>query len=167
MMKTKPDNKIIIHWILITALLGVLLYYIENKSILYLTGSLIILSLIFNRITYLKLKADSILITKNNFLFVPTYKFLINLNDITRLSLIDYRDIEINNSRKYSEFEAVVIVEAITGTLFYKPNFILVIDLIPNKRVEFEINADRKSMLKLITVLQKQIHEHKNKSYGI
>jgi len=122
---------------------------------------------IFNRITYLKLKADTLLITKTNFLFVPTYKFLINLNDIVRLPLTDYRDIHINNFRKYVEFEAVVVVEALTGALFYKPNFILIIDLIDHKRVEFEFNSDRNSMLNMITLLQKRIQELKNQSYAI
>lgn len=79
---------------------------------------------IFNRITYLKLKADTLLITKTNFLFVPTYKFLINLNDIVRLPLTDYRDIHINNFRKYVEFEAVVVVEALTGIQFYSYNLL-------------------------------------------
>jgi hypothetical protein len=64
------------------------------------------------------------------------------------------------------EFEAVIIVEALTGTLFYKPNFILIIDLIHNKRVKLELNADKKSVIKMITLLQKQIHERNIPSYG-
>lgn len=47
--------------------------------------------------------------------------YLININDITSLSLIDFNDLRIENSKKYVEFEAVVIVEALTGTLFINP----------------------------------------------
>ncbi|MEE4197824.1 MAG: hypothetical protein V2I54_09275 [Bacteroidales bacterium] len=80
---------------------------------------------------------------------------------------MDYRHIELIHSRKYFEFEAAGIVEAITGILFYKPNYILGIDLFQNRRIEFEINADRKSVLKMISFLQKQIYEHKNQSHEI
>lgn len=161
-MKTRPTNKIIFHWILIITGIGLLLYYTENKAVLYITVSLAMIILIFNRSTFLRLKADKLLITRTNFLFIPTYKFLINLNEITNLSLIDYRDVETNKSRKYAEFEAVVIVEAITGTLFYKPNYMLVIDLIQNKRFEFELNSQRKDILKIITRLQNQINKRDN-----
>lgn len=166
-MKTRLNNKILFHWIFIMVVSGLLLFYTPNTPVIYFIVSFMMMTLIFNRGAILKIKSDNILITKTNFLFIPTFKFLINLKDITRLTLIDYRDIEINNSRKYAEFEAVVIVEAITGTLFYKPDYILVVDLIQNRRVEFEINADRKIMLKIIPLLQKQINELNNQPYGI
>ena len=165
-IRTRLSNKAIFHWIFIIIVSG-LLFNSQNRSVTYLIISFIVLTLIFNRITYLKLKADSLVITKNNIFFVPTDKFFINLNDITKLSLIDSRDIQLNNSGKYLEFEAVVVVEVLTGTLFYKPDFILIIDFIDNKRVESELNSDRGSMLKMFTLLQKEIHELKNQSYGI
>ncbi len=158
-MKTRPNNKIIFHWVLTATMLGLLLFYIENKFMLYLISSIIILSLLLNRITYLRINDKSLLIAKTIFLFIPTFKSSINLKDVKKLSLIDYRDIEIKNSRKYPEFEAVVVVEAITGTLFYKPDYILEIDLLQNKRVEIEINAHRKGVNKIMRLLQKQIHE--------
>ncbi|MDA3953373.1 MAG: hypothetical protein PF485_06985 [Bacteroidales bacterium] len=157
-MKTRPNNKIIFYWILALTLIGLLFFYIENKPILYITSSFIVLTLIFNRVSYLKLKADSLLIAQTSFLIFPTFKFLINTNDIINLSLIDYKDIRINDSRKYAEFEAVVVIEIITGTLFYKPNYKLVIDLTQNKRVEFDINSRKKDVLKIIGDLQKQIN---------
>ncbi|HKL08520.1 MAG TPA: hypothetical protein VJ896_07085 [Bacteroidales bacterium] len=166
-MKTRLNNKILFHWIFIMAVSGLLLFYTPNMPVIYFIVSFMMMTLIFNRASFLKIKSDNILITKTYFLFIPTFKFLINIKDITRLSLIDYRDIEINNSRKYAEFEAVIIVEALTGTLFYKPEYILVIDLKQNRSFEFEINADRKSMLKMITLLQKQINERNNQPYGI
>jgi hypothetical protein len=157
-MKTRPNNKIIFYWILALTLIGLLFFYIENKPILYITSSFIVLTLIFNRVSYLKLKADSLLIAQTSFLIFPTFKFLINTNDIINLSLIDYKDIRINDSRKYAEFEAVVVIEIITGTLFYKPNYKLVIDLTQNKRVEFDINSRKKDVLKILGDLQKQIN---------
>ncbi len=157
-MKTRPNNKIIFYWILVLTLIGLLFFYIENKPILYITGSFIVLTLIFNRVSYLKLKTDSLLIAKTSFLIIPTFKFLIKTNDIINLSLIDYKDIRINDSRKYAEFEAVVLIEIITGTLFYKPNYKLIIDLTKNKRVEFDINSRKKDVLKIIGDLQKQIN---------
>ncbi len=135
--------------------IGLSVYYIENKFILYTTVSFLIMTFIFNRATYLKLKNDSLLITKTNFLFIPTFKSLINVSDIKNLSLIDYRNINANNSRKYAEFEAVVIVKLITGTFFYKPNYKLIVDLTQNKRIELEINSQRKDILIIIRDLKK------------
>lgn len=157
-MKTRPNNKIIFYWILALTLIGLLFFYTENKPILYITGSFIVITLIFNRVSYLKLKADKLLLTKNSFLFIPTFKFLINTDDITSLSLIDFKHLRINDSRKYAEFEAVVIVEALTGTLFYKPNYKLIINLTHNRRVELELNSCKKDVLKIIGDLQKQIN---------
>lgn len=157
MIKPRPGNKIIFHWIFIMTISGLLLFYTQNRPVTYLIISFIVMPLIFNRITYLRLNTHSLKITKTNFLFIPTYKFLINLNDIKGLSVLDYRAIDINSSKKNVEFEAVVIIEALTGTLFYKPNYILVIDLKQNKRVEFELNSDKESDLKMIILLQKEL----------
>jgi len=157
MLKTRPDNKIIIHWILSISVSIILLLFIPNKPVMYLFVSLINMSLIFNSSSYLKLNRDSLLITKNNFLFIPTQKTLINLSDITNLSLMDYRPFDINNCRKHVEFEAVVIVEAMTGSLFYKPNYILVIDLLQDKRLEFELNSDTKNVLTIVSFLQNSL----------
>ena len=161
-MKTKLNHKIIFHWVFILSLIGLLIYYIENKSILYTIVSFLIMTLIFNRTTYLKLKSDSLLITKTNFLFIPTSKVLFNINDIKSLSLTDYRDIDVYNSRKYAEFEAVVIVEIITGIFFYKPNYKLVVYLTQNKRIELEINSRKKDIIKIIMDLQKLIIKRHN-----
>jgi len=120
------------------------------------------MSLIFNRTVYLILKTDSLLLIKTNFLFIPTFKLSFKIDDIISLSLIDYKYIDISNSRKNVEFEAVVIVEVITGTFFYKPNYKLTIDLTQNKRIELELNSHRKDTLKILTDLQSQIDNRHN-----
>ena len=161
-MKTIPSIKIILHWILVVIVSVLLLYYIENKSILCISLCLLIMSLIFNRTVYLILKTDSLLLIKTNFLFIPTFKLSFKIDDIISLSLIDYKYIDISNSRKNVEFEAVVIVEVITGTFFYKPNYKLTIDLTQNKRIELELNSHRKDTLKILTDLQSQIDNRHN-----
>lgn len=120
-MKTIPSIKIILHWILVVIVLVLLLYYAENKFILYISVCMLIMSLIFNKTVYLKLKTDSLLVIKTNFLFIPTYKLLIKIDDIINLSLTDYKYVDVNDSRKDVEFEGVVIVEIITGTFFITP----------------------------------------------
>jgi len=161
-MKTIPSIKIILHWILVVIVSVLLLYYVENKSILCISLCLLIMSLIFNRTVYLILKTDSLLLIKTNFLFIPTFKLSFKIDDIISLSLIDYKYIDISNSRKNVEFEAVVIVEVITGTFFYKPNYKLTIDLTQNKRIELELNSHRKDTLKILTDLQSQIDNRHN-----
>lgn len=161
-MKTKPSIKIILHWILVVIVLVLLLYYAENKFILYISVCMLIMSLIFNKTVYLKLKTDSLLVIKTNFLFIPTYKLLIKIDDIINLSLTDYKYVDVNDSRKDVEFEGVVIVEIITGTFFYNPNYKLTIDLTQNKRIELELNSHRKDTLKIMTDLQSQIDNRHN-----
>ena len=160
--KTKPANIIIFHWILIIISIGLLYYITDNKAIIYSVAIYFILSLIFNGVTYLKLKEDRIIITRTCFLFIPISKLSVNINDIVKLSLIDCRDIREKESRRYLDFEANVIVDIITGSYFYKPIYILAINLVQNKKIELEINSPRKDTLRITSNLQEQIKATQN-----
>ncbi len=148
-MRTGVSTKIIFHWMLVILITGSLLYYIEinTKGFLIIIG-LLLLTLILNRTTYLKLKNGRLIITKKNFLFIPTFKLSVDINKLDNLTIIDYRNSIPEDARWFVDFEAVIIVDILTGTYFYKPTNKLIIDLGQNNLVEIEINTQRKRKIR-------------------
>ena len=157
-IRTRPNNKIIIHCILVTLVIGILIYYIEINTpfLLFLIGFLL-LTLLLNRTTYLNLKDGKLIITKTIFLFIPTLQLSIDLNRIDKLTIIDTRNKDDEDVRLYVDFEAGIIVDILTGTYFYKPTFTLFVSLEQNKVTEIEINTQKKDMTKFKKELKKLI----------
>ncbi|MCD4835096.1 MAG: hypothetical protein K8R31_14960 [Bacteroidales bacterium] len=148
-MRAEVSTKIIFHWILMILIIGLLAYFIEINTIVFsILISLFLLTLILNRTTYLNLKNGQLIITKKNFLFIPTFKLSIDINKIDKLTIINYRNSIPEYTRRFVDFEAVIIVEILTGTYFYKPTNKLIIDLGQNNLIEIEINVQRKRKIK-------------------
>ena len=148
-MKTGTSTKIIFHWILVTLMIVLMLYYIEiNPFGFLIIIGLLLLTLILNRTSYLNIKDGRLIITKKNFLFIPTFKLSIDSNKVDNLSIIDYRDSTRENTRLFADFKTKVIVDILTGTYFYKPTNKLVIDLGQNNLNEIEINTQRRRKIK-------------------
>ena len=166
-IRTRPNNKIIIHCILVTLVIGILIYYfqINTPFLLFLIGFLL-LTLILNRTTYLNLKDGKLIITKTMFLFIPTLQLSIDLNKIDKLTIIDTRNKNDDDVRLYVDFEAGIIVDILTGTYFYKPTFTLFVSLEQNKVTEIEINILKKDMTKFKKELKKLITA-KSKEFAV
>ncbi len=148
-MRAGVSTKIIFHWILVILIIGLLAYFIEMATIVFsILIGLFLLTLILNRTTYLNLKDAQLIITKKNFLFIPTFKLSVDINKLDNLIIIDYRNSIPEDACWFMDFEAVIIVEILTGTYFYKPANKLIIDLGQNNPIEIEINTQRKRKIK-------------------
>jgi len=152
-MKTKPNNKILFHHFLITILIIPLVFYIENKSLRYVVISFILLNLLLNETTHLKLTTNKLEIYRNILFVIPTFRYTIKVKDITGIHLLNYKHVY-QDSLSNINFEASVITKIITGPLFYKADNILVIDLYKNKKLVSEINSNERSVINIITKLQ-------------
>ena len=154
-MKTGPSTKILFHWILVFSIIALLLYYDINKIGLAMLIGFLLLTLIFNQATFLNLKNGKLIITKKNFLFISTFQLSIDLDKTVELTIIDYRENNPENLSSIVDFEAVILVDILTGTYFYKPTNKLVIELTQNNFTEVEINTRRKDIIRIKQVLKK------------
>ncbi|MDA3952715.1 MAG: hypothetical protein PF485_03645 [Bacteroidales bacterium] len=154
-MRTRPNNKIIFHWILVMLVTGLLVYNIEINTICFLILiTLFLLTLILNRTTYINIKGGKLIITKKAFLFISTFQLSIDINKIDELTISDCRDNIHEENRLFVDFEAVVIVDILTGTYYYKPTYTLNISSAQNNLTEIEINTQRKDIIKIKQVLK-------------
>ena len=164
-MKTKPNNKILFHGSIIIFLIILLLFYIDNRTLKYILVCYIFINILFNRKSHVKLSANKLVIYKNILFIIPTFRSKIKLKDIRKISIINNKDEHHKHFIIYPEFEASVITRLITGDQFYKPDNILILNLHKNKKLEFSINSNKKSLIKIITHVQSDINSNKQ-SYG-
>jgi len=163
MIKTRPNNSIIFHWVLVIVLIVILIIKIRINVFGFLVMiGLLLLTLIINRTTYLYLEKDKLKIVKKNFLFIPTFSRTIDLDLIETIEIEEY----INESFYPSLFfEWALFISFIGGLLFYLPRFKL--SITSNQEIEeIEINTRRKEFIsiesKLIKDLKDKIVRKKN-----
>lgn len=141
MIKTRPNNSIIFHWILVIILIVILIINIQINvfGFLIMIG-LLLLTLILNRTIILYLENNKLKIVKKNFLFIPTFTKVLDLDSIDNIDLEEY----INKAFYPSLFfKWELFISFIGGLLFYLPRFKLLIS--SNQKVEeIEINTSRK-----------------------
>ncbi|MFK5856483.1 MAG: hypothetical protein QM503_10160 [Bacteroidota bacterium] len=157
MIKTRPNNSIIFHWILVIVLIIILIINIQiNVFGFSIIIGLLLLTLIINRTTYICFEKNKLKIIKKNFLFIPTYTKTVELDSIVILELEEYIN-EISFSRATIELE--LFISFLGGFFFYLPRFKLSIN--SNQKIEeIEINTSRKE----ISVLELKLkHELKNR----
>lgn len=148
-MKTRPNNKIVMHWIIVTPIIGLLLTFIKINTIGFtILIGLLFLTLVLNRTTYINVKNDFLLITKNHFLFFPTFRFSINLNLIENITIMD-AGADIPGTDSVSDFDTALLIDLLTGIYFYKPRFKVSILSKQKKLTEIEINTSKSDLLKI------------------
>jgi len=89
-LRTAPNPKIILHWILTLSVITLIVYNIELNRVLFSVFiGILLLSLIMNRTHFIRVDERAIKILKNNFLFVRTYNTEILLQNIDKVEIKD------------------------------------------------------------------------------
>ena len=143
-MRTRINNKIIIHWILVIIISVSLFLFIEiNEQLLGILIGLSITTLIFNQTTHLYLKENQFRILKTNFLFFPSFRRSFDLATLREISIVDYNEDEL------IDFEGAIIPKILTGSFFYEPKYKL--NIITNNKdvIELKVNIEKNDMLKM------------------
>ena len=96
-MITKPNNKILLHSLLIGILIILMIFYIENKSVRYVVASIIFINIMLNETTHLRLTSSKLQIHRNILLIIPTFRYTIRLKDIRKLHLHYSKDLKQDN----------------------------------------------------------------------